>query len=112
MTAQFQNPQKQADWKAIAKSAKHETTVVYMGLKRLQILSERLIDEGVERSLPVAVVENACCPEQQVITGTVDTIYQRVVEASVTGPALVFIGNVVTARQPVCSNLLHQVDAL
>ena len=75
-------------------------------------MSERLIDEGVASSLPVAVVENACCRQQQVVTGTVNTIYQRVVEASVTGPALVIIGNVVTARQPVCSNLLHQVDAL
>ncbi len=108
MTAQFQNPEKQADWTAIANSAKHETTVIYMGLKRLQQLSEKLIDEGIDSGLPVAVIENACCPEQQVVTGTITTIYQRVLDAVVAGPALVIIGEVVTARQAVSAELMNE----
>jgi len=101
MTAQFQNPEKQADWAAIASSAKHETTVIYMGLKRLQQLSEKLINEGIDSAMPVAVIENACCPEQQVVTGTIATIYQRVLDAVVAGPALVIIGEVVNGHESI-----------
>ena len=54
MTAQFQNPAKEADWQAIAASSERETTVVYMGLKRLALLSQRLTEAGVDANLPVA----------------------------------------------------------
>lgn len=108
MTAQFQNPERQADWATIAKSAHQETTVVYMGLKRLQQLSEKLIHEGISGMLPIAVIENACCSKQQVVTGTINDIYKRVADAAVTGPALVVIGHVVSARQPVALELINQ----
>ncbi|NVK57228.1 MAG: uroporphyrinogen-III C-methyltransferase [Alteromonadaceae bacterium] len=108
MTAQFKNPQKEADWASIASSVQRETTVVYMGLKRLQQLSERLLAEGVDTQLPVAVIENACCNQQKVVAGTVSNIYQHVADAAITGPALVIIGQVVTARQPISVDLLHQ----
>lgn len=108
MTAQFQNPEKQADWAAIAYSAKHETTVIYMGLKRLQQLAEKLISEGIDSAMPVAVIENACCSQQRVVTGTINDIFKRVADAAVTGPALVVIGHVVSARQPVALELINQ----
>lgn len=107
MTAQFQNPAKEADWQAIAASSERETTVVYMGLKRLALLSERLVEAGVDANLPVAVIENACCNQQQVIVGTVSDIYQRVLDAAIEGPALTVIGHVVAARQPITVDLLH-----
>ncbi|WP_421132996.1 uroporphyrinogen-III C-methyltransferase [Alteromonas sp. A079] len=111
MTAQFQNPEKQADWAAIANSVKHETTVVYMGLKRLQQLSEKLINEGIDSAMPVAVIENACCSQQRVVAGTIKSIFKCVAEAEFTGPALVIIGHVVTARQPVALELISQSHA-
>ncbi|OFI36357.1 uroporphyrinogen-III C-methyltransferase [Alteromonas lipolytica] len=107
MTAQFQDPAKEADWQAIAASSERETTVVYMGLKRLALLSERLVDAGVDPNLPVAVIENACCNQQQVIVGTVSDIFQRVLDAAIEGPALTVIGHVVAARQPITVDLLH-----
>ncbi|MDC8831471.1 uroporphyrinogen-III C-methyltransferase [Alteromonas gilva] len=107
MTAQFQNPEKEADWAAIARTAARETTVVYMGLKRLQQLSKRLLAEGGDSQLPVAVIENACCNQQKVVAGTVSNIYQHVADAAIAGPALVIIGQVVTARQPISVDLLH-----
>ncbi|WP_296049842.1 uroporphyrinogen-III C-methyltransferase [uncultured Alteromonas sp.] len=107
MTAQFKDPAKEADWQAIAASSERETTVVYMGLKRLALLSQRLTEAGVDANLPVAVIENACCNQQQVIVGNVGDIYQRVLDAAIEGPALTVIGHVVSARQPITADLLH-----
>lgn len=107
MTAQFKDPQKEADWHAIAQSSKRETTVIYMGLKRLKMMASRLESAGVDLSLPVAVIDNACCNQQQVIVGTVSDIFEQVVAAAIAGPALVIIGQVVAARQPVTAELLH-----
>lgn len=109
MTAQFKDPAKEADWQAIANSSARETTVVYMGLKRLALLSQRLTEAGVDTTLPVAVIENACCNQQQVIVGNISDIYQRAVDAAIEGPALVVIGHVVSARQPITVNLLDHV---
>ncbi|MGQ8367075.1 uroporphyrinogen-III C-methyltransferase [Glaciecola sp. 1036] len=106
ITAQFENPKKQADWSAIAKSSVHETTVVYMGLKKLKQLSEKLMDAGIDTSIPVAVIDNACCNDQQVITGSISDISERVALATIKGPALVVIGQVVACRQAVSIDLL------
>ena len=53
------------------------------------------------------MIENACCNHQQVIVGSISDIYQRVVDAAIEGPALVVIGQVVSARQPITADLLH-----
>ena len=58
--------------------------------------------------MPVAVIENACCNQQQVIAATISDIVQHVAQANMTGPALVVIGHVVNARQPVSLELLNQ----
>lgn len=108
MTAQFQNPEKEADWASIARSAERETTVIYMGFKRLALLCQRLKENGVDANMPVAVIENACCNQQQVIAATISDIVQHVAQANMTGPALVVIGHVVNARQPVSLELLNQ----
>ena len=110
MTAQFQDPSKEADWGAIARQASHHTTVVYMGLKRLEQLSQRLLAHGISNDMPVAVIENACCRNQKVIIATVTDIVERVDEADVQGPALVIIGKVVSARQHVNLSLLQEAQ--
>lgn len=111
MTAQFQDPNKEADWAAIAAQAEQQTTVVYMGLKRLGQLSQRLLEEGIDRAMPVAVIENACCTNQRLITSTVTDIAEEVTKAEIQGPALVIIGKVVAARQHVCVDLLQGTQA-
>lgn len=108
MTAQFQNPEKEADWASIARNAERETTVIYMGFSRLALLCQRLQENGVDANMPVAVIENACCNQQQVIAATISDIVQHVAQANMTGPALVVIGHVVNARQSVSLELLNQ----
>ncbi|QJR80340.1 uroporphyrinogen-III C-methyltransferase [Alteromonas pelagimontana] len=106
MTAHLQDPTKEPDWTSIAAAMKNETVVMYMGLKRLGMITSRLADVGVALDLPVAVVENACCHNQRVITGTLTTIAPSVAEAQIEGPALLIFGEVIHSRQQVSPELL------
>ena len=81
-----------------------------MGLSRLKRISEELIAAGIRETLPVAVIENACTPNQQVVTSTVSSIADEVSAANLQGPALLIFGEVVKSRQQVSPALLQQVS--
>lgn len=108
MTAHLQDPKKEPDWAAFASSMQKETVIMYMGLKRLGLITQRLQSAGVSIDLPVAVVENACCPHQRVISATLSTIADAVTSASLEGPALLIFGEVVKHRQHVTPELLQE----
>jgi uroporphyrin-III C-methyltransferase len=53
-----------------------------------------LVDGGKATDTPAAVVRYASRDNQQVVTGTVTDIAQRVKEEGITSPALIVIGGV------------------
>ncbi|MBU2977590.1 uroporphyrinogen-III C-methyltransferase [Alteromonas sp. C1M14] len=108
-TAHFKDPEKMPDWHSLAKATKTQTVVIYMGLSRLKEIAENLSSRGVAEDFPVAVVENACCSNQQVIAGNLADIADKVQGAKLTGPALLIFGEVVKSRQQVSLQLLQQV---
>lgn len=85
------------------------TVVLYMGLGRLAETAASLIAAGRAPSTPVAVVSHATRPTQRTVTGTLDTIVERVAAAALPGPALIVVGDVVAravasaARAPLAS---------
>ncbi|RDV28021.1 uroporphyrinogen-III C-methyltransferase [Alteromonas aestuariivivens] len=109
MTAHMQDPDEEPDWQRIQQALKTETVVLYMGLKRLSQITQRLMGAGVALDLPVAVIENACCINQFVITGPLNEIAEKVQAANLKGPALLIFGEVVSARQQVDPALLQQI---
>lgn len=109
-TAHFKDPEKMPDWQSLAKATQSQTVVMYMGLSRLKDIAEHLSAAGVKSDFPVAVIENACCPNQQVITASVCDIAEKVNNAKLTGPALLIFGEVVKSRQQVATQLLQQVS--
>ncbi|MBN8866608.1 MAG: uroporphyrinogen-III C-methyltransferase [Solirubrobacterales bacterium] len=74
------------------------TIVFYMGLGKLGANAEALVRGGRPSTEPVAVIERGTTPEQRVVTGTIETIADRVSEAGLRPPALVVVGEVVSAR--------------
>jgi len=72
-----------------------ETVVFYMGLHSLERLTQGLIDAGREANTPIAIVSNASQPNQQVLTGTLETITQKQAIACLPTPALLIMGDVV-----------------
>jgi uroporphyrin-III C-methyltransferase len=87
------------DWEALA--ATGGTIVVLMGVTRLPDYTASLIDAGMAPETPVAMVERATWPGQQVATGTLETIADAVEDAGIEPPAVTVIGDVAGSREDV-----------
>ncbi len=72
------------------------TTCIYLGTHAVRETMERLLDDGHDPETPVAVVYHASWPDEDVITGTIETIADRVEDAGYRASALVVIGEAVT----------------
>ncbi len=84
------------NWEKLATAA--GTLVVYMGIKNLPLIVEKLVAYGRVPETPVAVVRWASTPRQRSVTGTLANIAQVVKKSGITAPALVVIGEVVSLR--------------
>jgi uroporphyrin-III C-methyltransferase len=84
------------DWHALAQGA--PVLVIYMALKHLGPIAERLIAGGRPASEPVAIISKATTPEQRVLETTLAAAAGAAVEAAIEPPALVVIGEVVRLR--------------
>ncbi|CAG1010415.1 uroporphyrin-III C-methyltransferase / precorrin-2 dehydrogenase / sirohydrochlorin ferrochelatase [Burkholderiales bacterium] len=84
------------DWTALTRP--RQTIVVYMGLTALPALCERLVEHGLARSTPAAVVQHGTSRDQRVVTGTLATLAGRAARARLKAPTLIIIGSVVTLR--------------
>jgi uroporphyrin-III C-methyltransferase len=91
------------DWAALA--ATGGTLVVLMGVGKLPLYTQALLDAGMDPETPVAMVERATWPDQQVATGTLETIVEARDEMGISPPALTIIGEVAGIREDVLTSL-------
>jgi uroporphyrin-III C-methyltransferase/precorrin-2 dehydrogenase/sirohydrochlorin ferrochelatase/uroporphyrin-III C-methyltransferase len=96
ITGHLKNDTCNLPWKDFVQN--NQTLVFYMGLVGLPIISRELMAHGMPADMPVALVSRGTTPEQEVITGTLETIVDRVQEKGAQAPTLVIIGNVVSLR--------------
>lgn len=89
------------NWSWIAKSA-DTTVVIYMGVKELPEIVQKLRDEGMSSDMPAAVIERGTYPTQRVVTGTISNICARATEIDIKPPSLIVIGDVVDLRDDLC----------
>lgn len=73
----------------------NQTVVVYMGLQGIEQLCEKLMQHGLSKDHPIALVQQATTQNQKVIIGTLETLPQKVRNANIQPPSLVIVGNVV-----------------
>jgi uroporphyrin-III C-methyltransferase len=74
-----------------------ETVVVFMGLRKLPSVVERLLEEGLPPQTPAAVVARGTLPDQEVVVAPLTELADAA--ASLEGPALVVVGEVVRLRE-------------
>lgn len=84
-------------WDMLARRG--QTLCIYMGLNSLAQSCAALRAHGLPDDWPAAVVSRATLPEQQVVTGTLASLPQRVAEAGISGQTLVIVGEVVRLRE-------------
>ena len=93
ITAQVSTMSSDIDWAELA--GEQQTLVVYMGLSELAAITRKLVEHGMDETLPVAVVSRASYQDQAVVTGTLNNILDRVESSSVSGPTTIIVGRVV-----------------
>ena len=84
------------DWPAL--SAGSPVLVIYMAIKHLAIIRQRLFDGGRHRDEAVAVVSNATLAEEVVLETTLGRCVEDVARSDIEPPAMVVVGEVVRLR--------------
>ena len=84
------------DWEALSKGS--PVLVMYMAMKHLGAISERLLGAGRDESEPVAIISKASTPDQKVVETTLGTCVEDSARANLAPPAIVVIGGVVRLR--------------
>jgi uroporphyrin-III C-methyltransferase len=84
------------DWAALAKGA--PVIVLYMALKHIARIAERLTAGGRDAATPVAVISKATTAEQQVLETTLARCAADVEANGIEPPAMVVVGEVVRLR--------------
>jgi uroporphyrin-III C-methyltransferase/precorrin-2 dehydrogenase/sirohydrochlorin ferrochelatase len=97
VTGHLQDGSADLDWPSLVRP--QQTVVVYMGLSGLADICRQLIVHGAASDLPIAVVQDATIATQRVVTGTLETIAQRVAQAQLRSPCLTVIGDVVRLQE-------------
>ena len=78
------------DWTALARPG--QTLAIYMGVGASGHLQARLLTAGADPATPVTVVENGTLPRQKVAIGILGRLVDTLIEASIKGPAIIFVG--------------------
>jgi uroporphyrinogen III methyltransferase / synthase len=91
-----EKPESALDWPALA--AFPGTLVLYMGVRNLAAIAQRLMESGRAASEPAAVVERGTLPGQRTVSGTLGDIAQRVSDAGLRAPAITLVGPVARLR--------------
>lgn len=76
-----------------------QTLVLYMGLVSLAPIRQQLLAHGLAADTPLALISRGTTPDQQVLTGTLGDIVERLQAQPVPAPTLIIIGSVVTLRE-------------
>ncbi len=84
------------DWNALARFP--GTLVLYMGVKNLPLISERLVAAGRPADEPAAVIQRGTLPGQTVVTATLADIAERVAESAIRPPSITVIGRAAALR--------------
>ena len=85
------------DWSAIAQGS--QVIVIYMGMKHIAQIVQRLIAAGRSPSEPLAFVTSATLEHQNVVESTLSTAVDDAKAAGVEPPAIICIGRSVLMRQ-------------
>ena len=87
------------DWDALARFP--GTLVLYMGVRRLPEVAERLVTAGRDPGEPAACVERGTMPGQRTVSATLAELPAAVADAAIGPPAIVLTGPVAARREAI-----------
>ncbi|MCL4122978.1 UNVERIFIED_CONTAM: hypothetical protein GTU68_063353 [Idotea baltica] len=96
VTGHLKNDTVDLDWQRMA--TPNQTVVIYMGLVGLPIICEQLISHGVSSDMPIALIQQGTTSNQRVITGTLESMPERIAGEEIQPPTLIIVGTVVSLQ--------------
>ena len=87
------------DWDALARFP--GTLVLYMGVKNLPVIAERLAGAGRDPAEPAAAIEQGTRPGQRTVSSTLAELPGAVADAGLRAPAVLLFGPVAARRETV-----------
>ena len=95
----LQRSKEKVKWKKLANSV--DTIVIMMGLSRIDIICKQLIQGGMGKRIPVAVIQEGTTSKHKMITGTVSNISKLVTQKKIKPPSIIIIGKVVNLSKTI-----------
>src|SRR5262249_53071082 len=85
------------DWAALARTG--EPIVLYMAMRNLAEIAQALMAGGLASHTPVAAIAAATTTDERILVSTLDHITADAQAHGIAAPAVVVIGDIVTARE-------------
>ena len=79
----------------------NQTIVIYMGLNSLPIIVQNLIDSGMRKNMPIALVQEGTTEKQKVMVSTISRIISKTLKSNIQSPVIIIIGEVVKLRKTI-----------
>ncbi|AKO64744.1 sirohydrochlorin ferrochelatase [Methylophilales bacterium MBRSG12] len=77
----------------------NQTIVIYMGLNALPIITQNLIDSGMRKNMPIALVQEGTTDNQKVVVSTISRVNSKILKTDIQSPVIIIIGEVVKLRK-------------
>jgi uroporphyrin-III C-methyltransferase len=85
------------DWAPLARAG--QPIVLYMVMRNLERITDALIKGGLRRQTPAAVISDATLEAERILVSTLERVAADAREQNFKPPAIVVIGEIVTARK-------------
>lgn len=94
----------QQNWDALVQSG--STLVIYMGLRNIATIVQRLLSASMPPSTPSAVIENASLPTERYSLTTLAQLSESVKQGKYQSPAIIVVGDVLALAEVVAAGEL------
>lgn len=96
-TGHFKDDSKDHDWSIVSKL--EGTLVFLMSISSIPYITAKLVENGRNKEMPVAVVSNAASPSQEVFESTLENAMAELPIGNIKSPALLVVGDVIHMRK-------------
>ena len=79
----------------------NQTIVIYMGLNALPIITQNLIDSGMRKNMPIALVQEGTTDNQKVVVSTISRVNAKILKTDIKSPVIIIVGEVVKLRKTI-----------
>jgi len=79
----------------------NQTIVIYMGLNALPVITQNLINSGMRKDMPIALVQEGTTDNQKVVVSTISKVNSKILKTDIQSPVIIIIGEVVKLRKTI-----------